>query len=194
VRRPALLAIAALLPVWVLGASLTACSSDGGDGAATEDTDDRGSGGSAGPLSLSSPAFDEGEPIPEEFSLAGGDTSPPLTWSGVPPDTAELALTVVDPDAGNFVHWVVVGLDPSLSAIEEGELPDGAVQAMNNFDEASWGGPAPPPGAAHTYVFTLFALGEASGIAEGSPGNDAVAQLTDAGAETAVLRATFEQR
>jgi Raf kinase inhibitor-like YbhB/YbcL family protein len=194
VRRPTSHVIALLLTASLLGSALAACGgSEDGDENAGDDPADT-SDDASGRLSLSSPAFNEGDPIPAEYSLAGGDVSPPLTWSGVPDGTAELALTVVDPDAGNFLHWVVAGIDPSLTSIEKGSLPADSVQALNNFGEADWGGPAPPPGPAHTYVFTLYALAEPSGIAEGSPGNDAVTALSGSGAPTAVLRATFQQR
>jgi phosphatidylethanolamine-binding protein (PEBP) family uncharacterized protein len=55
---------------------------------------------------ITSPAFTDGERIPEEFTCEGADVSPPLSWNGVPDGTVELALTCEDPDAprGTFVH------------------------------------------------------------------------------------------
>ena len=44
------------------------------------------------------------------------DVSPALTWSNVPSDTVELAITVTDLDADNFSHWVVTGIDPRTGA------------------------------------------------------------------------------
>ena len=39
-----------------------------------------------------------------------------------------------------------------------GQLPDGALQGRNDFGEIGYGGPCPPSGAPHHYVFTLYAL------------------------------------
>jgi Raf kinase inhibitor-like YbhB/YbcL family protein len=39
-----------------------------------------------------------------------------------------------------------------------GQLPDGALQGRNDFGEIGYGGPCPPPGAPHHYIFTLYAL------------------------------------
>lgn len=44
-------------------------------------------------MHLRSPAFSDSTRIPGQYSHANGDFSPPLAWSGVPTDTAELVLT-----------------------------------------------------------------------------------------------------
>jgi len=67
-------------------------------------------------LTLRSPAFDPGAPIPARFDHEQGDLSPALIWDGVPEGTAGLVLLVDDPDApveGSFVHWVLCNLDPA---------------------------------------------------------------------------------
>ncbi|MGB2607686.1 MAG: YbhB/YbcL family Raf kinase inhibitor-like protein, partial [Isosphaeraceae bacterium] len=59
---------------------------------------------------LKSPAFDSGAVIPKRHTGDGEDLSPPLAWSGLPPDTRELALIVDDPDAPSpqpWVHWII---------------------------------------------------------------------------------------
>lgn len=126
-------------------------------------------------IQLTSPAFDDGGTIPERHVRLGGNVSPPLAWSGVPAGTIELALLVQDPDApsGTFTHWVVARLAPDLEALEEGQLPDGAVEGSNDFGEEGYGGPQPPPGdPPHRYIFTLLALGEESGLAGGASAQD----------------------
>ena len=69
------------------------------------------------PLSLTSPAFENGGEIPSVHTCEGKDTSPPLAWSGVPSGAKSLALIVDDPDAPDpkapkmtWVHWVLYGL------------------------------------------------------------------------------------
>jgi phosphatidylethanolamine-binding protein (PEBP) family uncharacterized protein len=37
-------------------------------------------------------------------------------------------------------------------------LPDGALQGRNDFGTLSYGAPCPPPGPAHRYRFTIYAL------------------------------------
>jgi hypothetical protein len=76
-----------------------------------------------------------------------------------------LALTVTDPDAPGrtFTHWVLYNLPAGTRTLTEGvpgadQLWDGAFQGRNDFDEIGYGGPGPPPGSPHHYVFKLYAL------------------------------------
>src|SRR5688500_9604739 len=111
-------------------------------------------------IQLSSPAFADGETIPDRFTCDGDDISPPLEWSGIPDDAAELALLVEDPDApgGTFVHWVLFGLDPKISGLAEGSVPPEAKNGLTSFGKTRYGGPCPPSGdPPHRYVFFLTA-------------------------------------
>jgi Raf kinase inhibitor-like YbhB/YbcL family protein len=152
-----------------------------------------GSAEEASPLVLGSEAFTSSQPIPARFACTGDPgTSPPLAWSGVPAGTVELALTVVDvstPD--QFVHWVVAGLDPNLLGIDEGSVPEGAVEARNDSSEFGWFGPCPPAGETHTYLFTLFALTAPSGVSDLSGGPEAVALIAATPGIAATLSGTF---
>ena len=78
-------------------------------------------------LTVTSSAFADGAPIPEEFTCKGANTSPPLAWAGVPGGARSVALVVDDPDApnGTYMHWVVYNIDPTQSAIAAGEVPKG---------------------------------------------------------------------
>ncbi|MGH9230231.1 MAG: YbhB/YbcL family Raf kinase inhibitor-like protein [Acidimicrobiales bacterium] len=144
-----------------------------------------GSGGSAASpttvttLRLTSPAFGDGRPIPAEYTCVGDDVSPPLTWTGVPAGTAELALVVRDPDADGFVHWVISRLPPDVGGLARGNPPSQAVEALNDFGRQGWSGPCPPSGT-HTYDFRIYALAEPSGIAAGADGPQAAEQLESA--------------
>jgi phosphatidylethanolamine-binding protein (PEBP) family uncharacterized protein len=56
-------------------------------------------------IAVSSPAFGDGDEIPQRFTCDGADVSPPLRFAGIPEGSAELALLVEDPDApGGHVH------------------------------------------------------------------------------------------
>lgn len=107
-------------------------------------------------LSLTSPAFEDGQEIAQKFGKRAQNVSPPLQWDGVPDRTRSFALTVVDlhPVARGYVHWLVADLSPQLSS-----LPEGAAAERNpGFTEIKpYAGPFPPSGT-HDYEFTLYAL------------------------------------
>jgi hypothetical protein len=113
-------------------------------------------------LPLRSTAFADGEPIPRDYTCQGEDVSPPLSWEPGPPGTAGWALIVEDPDARNWIHWVVVNIPAEVTALEagaSGSLPEGTVEGETDFGPAKWVGPCPPSGV-HRYVFSLYALSE----------------------------------
>ena len=147
-------------------------------------------------LGLSSPAFTPAGPMPVELSCDGTNVSPSLQWTGVVPQpTVELALTVTDPEAGGFVHWVLAGMAPVVRGIGPGAVPEGAIQALNGKGEVGWTGPCPPPGPAHHYVFTLYALGAASGVTDAMGATEAIVKLTAAPVlATATLTGTYQRR
>jgi Raf kinase inhibitor-like YbhB/YbcL family protein len=153
-RRPRL---AASLALCVVG--LAACS---GRGVSRVEPD------LADTIEVSSSAFADGAAIPVRFTCEGENLSPPLAWSRAPANTAELALVVDDPDApgGTYVHWVVYHLGADVMSVGEGALPSGARQAKNSKGDSSYAGPCPPPGPAHHYRFTVYALREPLAIAD----------------------------
>ncbi len=116
-------------------------------------------------LTVTSPAFAEGGAIPAKYTAAGVDVSPPLAWGQAPAGTASFALLLEDLDApgGIFTHWLVYNIPPTEAGFGEGvpvgeQLPNGARQGKNSFGKLGYGGPNPPPGAAHRYRFKVFAL------------------------------------
>ena len=123
-------------------------------------------------VSVTSTAFDDGGDIPRRHTCDGEDLSPPLRFGNLPSGTAELALLVDDPDApgGTFVHWVAWGIDPAKAALAEGESPPGA--GANGFGRRGYGGPCPPKGAPHRYVFTAYALSGHPDLKAGASAND----------------------
>lgn len=139
-----------------------------------------GAGAAASSFKLSSPDLASGtfatQHILNGFGCTGGNVSPALTWSGVPPGTKSLALQVHDPDAptgSGFWHWAVYDISPSTTGLARGagnspaSLPAGAYGGQTDFRDTgatgvngNYGGPCPPAGdAPHRYVFTLYALG-----------------------------------
>lgn len=116
----------------------------------------------ANTLALASPAFDDGERIPEKYGYDAENVNPPLEIKNVPEATDSLVIVVDDPDAVEpagkvWVHWIVWNIPPAVTTIPEGWRPDEAVEGTNDFSEIGYGGPSPPD-SEHRYRFKLFAL------------------------------------
>lgn len=74
-------------------------------------------------IQITSSAFTQGHPIPKKYTGEGDDVSPPLSWSGLPEGTKELALICDDPDAPTdepWVHWVLYKLPADAKGLPEG--------------------------------------------------------------------------
>ena len=131
-------------------------------------------GGKAMALEITSTAFQNGQDIPAQYTCEGSDASPPLSWNGAPAQTKSFALIMDDPDApmGTWVHWVVYDIPSTDSGLEAGvpkskTLPSGAKQGITSFRSIGYGGPCPPPGPKHRYLFKLYALDSTLGLPPG---------------------------
>lgn len=122
---------------------------------------------------LHSDTFTNNGPIPQSMvyeggGCTGGNRSPQLSWSDVPAGTRSFAIVIHDPDAptsGGFYHWVMFNIPGDARELAEGAgnpplKPPvrGAVLGHTDFGENAYGGPCPPPGPAHHYHVTLYAL------------------------------------
>jgi Raf kinase inhibitor-like YbhB/YbcL family protein len=132
-------------------------------------------GGSAMAFTLTSPAISHGQAIPKKYTCDGADVSIPFTWTDPPDGTRTLALIADDPDApvGEWVHWVLYDLPADTRELPEGvphhkTLSDGSTHGKNDFGRFGYGGPCPPPGRPHRYVFTLYAVDRTLGLAPGA--------------------------
>jgi Raf kinase inhibitor-like YbhB/YbcL family protein len=134
-------------------------------------------------LTVMSPAFAHQGDIPETHTCDGANTSPPLSWSGVPSDAKSLVLIVDDPDAPDpkgpthtHVHWVLYDIAPSMSELAPGQSspPQGAREGLNSWKKRGYGGPCPPVGR-HRYFFKLYALDTTLGDV-GAPTKDSLEQ------------------
>lgn len=119
-------------------------------------------------FTLISTAFSHNAGIPSRHTCDGADTSPALSWSGLPEGTQSLVLIVDDPDAPDpaapkmtWVHWVLYNIPPAATGLAEGiqekDLPPGALQGLNDWKRTGYGGPCPPIGT-HRYFHKLYAL------------------------------------
>lgn len=126
-------------------------------------------------MRLSSPAWEPGAVIPEPHSRRGANLSPRLEWSGLPEDTASLALICTDPDAARlWYHWVLWNIPPGWQSLPQ-NLPrlkdyQGLCQGMTSYHSLGYDGPQPPAGETHRYFFRLYALNRVLKLAPGVPG------------------------
>ena len=117
------------------------------------------------PFQLIRSGFQEGEVIPAQFACTGENLSPEFTWGQPPPDTVTLALIFDDPDAlgGSWVHWILFNIPPDAGSLPAAisplaQYPDGSLSGINSWGELGYGGPCPPQGSTHQYLFALYAL------------------------------------
>ena len=114
-------------------------------------------------MELRSSSLADGAPMDRRHAwpdCGGANLSPGLSWTGAPPGTASFVVSCFDIDAPRgWWHWMLYDLPAAATEIPEGgPLPDGTVETSNSFRAAGWGGPCPPPGKPHRYVFTVHAL------------------------------------
>ena len=102
------------------------------------------------------------------YTCDGEDISPDFTLDDLPAETVSVVLTMDDPDApgGTWDHWVEFDMAPVS------EIPEGATQlgtmGSNSWDTLGYRGPCPPPGNAHRYVVTVYALDGLLALDEGA--------------------------
>jgi Raf kinase inhibitor-like YbhB/YbcL family protein len=120
-------------------------------------------------LTLSSSAFKDGGPIPDEYTAYGKGKSIPLSWSQLPPGTRTVAIVMDDPDAKTprpFVHWLIYNIPANTKGLGAGlptkprlDKPAGALQGSNSRQSIGYAGPRPPQGdPPHHYQIRLYAL------------------------------------
>jgi Raf kinase inhibitor-like YbhB/YbcL family protein len=119
-------------------------------------------------MTLISPAFADGDPIPNKFTQAGEQVSPELKWTNTPPGTQSFLLHMHDPEVArnktteDQVHWLVWNIPATATGLPEGvpkgaDLPDGSHQT--SASGPVYRGPgAPATGPMHHYTFEIYAL------------------------------------
>jgi len=117
-----------------------------------------------------------GKPIAERyvadaFGCHGPNESPALRWSGAPPGTRSLAVTMFDPyqpPVSGWWHWILYDLPATTTELRHGagtpgspDLPSGAKQGRPDGEapEPHYYGPCPDVGdPPHHYTITVYAL------------------------------------
>jgi len=123
-------------------------------------------------ISLSSPAFENGQAIPISHSVDGSGFFPELQWKNLPAGCQSLLLVMEDPDAPRaepFVHVIVYNIPPNWSVLaksvftadglSQDAINNGVAIGLNSAGKAAYMPPAPPRGhGLHHYHFQLLAL------------------------------------
>lgn len=119
-------------------------------------------------LTVDSPAFVDGGPLPIGCTDDGDKLSPPLAWRGVPAEAEALVLLVEDADSPTpspLVHVILWDLPGSDGELASGDLDgptscgEGHSMGKNSFKRTEYLPPDPPKGhGPHRYCFQLFAL------------------------------------
>ncbi|AVR95421.1 YbhB/YbcL family Raf kinase inhibitor-like protein [Pseudoduganella armeniaca] len=168
-------------------------------------------------MKIWSHSFKDGAPIPGDNAFAvpdpashvrlAGNRNPHLAWDDIPPGTASLVLLCIDGDAptvgtdvnkegrtlpvdlprGDFYHWALVDIPPSVTTLPEGAHAQGVTahgkpgpaiagspmrHGLNDYtswfaqdpemagDYFGYDGPCPPwnDERVHHYIFRLYAL------------------------------------
>lgn len=127
----------------------------------------------AGDFKVTSPEFTANGTFSErqvynQFGCNGENMSPELSWQGEPAGTKSFAVTIFDPDAptrSGWWHWLVVNINKDVHHLAgdsgnpaNGFMPDGVVQARNDYGTSGYGGPCPPVGKKHRYFITVWAV------------------------------------
>lgn len=146
-------------------------------------------------LQLTSPAFANGDTIPEKYGYTAENVNPPLEVDGVPEEAESLAVVMDDPDAVEpagkvWDHWVVWNIDPTTTTIPEDWNASGANQGQNDYGEQQYGGPNPPD-REHTYRFKLYALDQPIDLDPGATKDELEAAMTGHIVDETLLEGTF---
>lgn len=165
-------------------AALAACSSATAQPAKPE----------TGPLTLKSPAFSSQGLIPINYSCAGDNISPPLSWHGVAPaGTQSWAIVMRDLDVkpAPWIHWSVTGIALQTRSTASGQLPKGSLNHQISNGTSGFVGACPPPGKTHHYEFTVFAMNKPVNLSSSTKAPDALQAIRDASVSSVSLLGRF---
>lgn len=132
-------------------------------------------------MTLSSSGFLGDGALPVLYTCDGKSISPEIAWADQPAKTKSFALIMSDPDApkGTFYHWIVFNIPASAKDVPEGNNPPvkGALIGKNDFGKEEYGGPCPPKGGVHSYVFTVYALDNTLSLQKGASAKEVIAAM-----------------
>ena len=113
-----------------------------------------------------SPSMGRGDMLNTRYTdekHGGANRSFPLHIDRLPAETQSVAWALVDRDAGDFLHWLVVDVPPGNIEIAEDAsrhaMPPGARELYNQAGFEGYQGPDPTPRTGtHVYELVAYAL------------------------------------
>jgi para-nitrobenzyl esterase len=118
-------------------------------------------------LTVSTPAFKEGEQIPFENTQYRTNIFPGLTWTKGPKATKSYVLIMQDNSllirGAPILHWTLFNIPAAVTSLAPGMAPTGNPAGSSygpNYTGASkpYTGPRTPPGPGDNYHFEIFAI------------------------------------
>lgn len=122
-------------------------------------------------LNITSNVFKHNSLIPANYTCDGDDVNPPLMISNIPDTAKTLVIIAYDPDANDWVHWIVWNIKVNGTELKINEYSVPGTEGINTFKEHAYRGPCPPSGT-HSYVFEVYAIDKELAIRENSTKDD----------------------
>lgn len=142
-------------------------------------------------LTLSSPDFEPGETAPAGVRCDGDNKFPDLEITGVPSNTAELAVTLSDQTNPEepLLLWLMGGIPSNQGLLESGFLPNGGYETLNDYGQLGWGNPCLETFASgmRDLQFRVYVLESPVFLESGAAGNEAWDIITAAAIDSATL-------
>lgn len=130
-------------------------------------------------LTVTSPAFKAGGPIPLDNSAYGKNEMPGLSWTAGPAGAKSYLVVFEDPDVGPtrpFLHWIAANVPATMTSLPAGMKAMPGVVQTGVRNQPVYFGPRPPSGV-HNYTFQVFALDTTITGADGITLADVKAQI-----------------
>lgn len=137
--------------------------------------------------------WEDGTRIASRHTCDGEDVSPPLAFGKVPVDAVSLAVVIEDGSSPGDYLWVIANVDPAGAYIDEGDVPPGAAEALNESGGTAYSGPCPDSEAPVTYKVTAFAVGQMLEIEPGDPADLVVRMLRETAIDIATTNFTYSR-
>lgn len=131
----------------------------------------------SGDFTLTSTSFADGDALPDDLKCErdGGDgLSPPLAWSGLPADTASIALVMEhwpseDANPPPNAYWLLWDVPADTTSLSRGNTESVGHEGSDKDGVGTGYTPPCSPGGdvTHDYTIRLYALSEAAGLTDG---------------------------
>jgi para-nitrobenzyl esterase len=118
-------------------------------------------------LSVSTPAWQNGDDIPYENTQYRGNVFPGLAWTAGPNGTKSYVVIMQDTGAivrgAPILHWTLYNIPPTVTKLKAGMTPAGNPPGSSygpniRASAQPYMGPRTPPGPKHPYHLQVFAL------------------------------------